>query len=81
MDRMNRSELVANRALASNRDENRAEAAARQAAYEALARATLAKLQTREAPRPRASLIPRMLGVVLMVGVATYFVGFVGGVW
>jgi hypothetical protein len=82
MERMNRSEMVANSQMGAHRpDSEQREIMARQRSYEAKARATLAKLNARQVDSPRRSALPALLGILLVVGCATYGVGFVLGAW
>lgn len=82
MERFNRSELVANVAMGAHRlDPEQRDMLARQRAYEANARATLAKLKAVEPESPRRSALPGLVGILLVVGCAVYGVGFVLGVW
>jgi hypothetical protein len=80
MARMNRSELVANQTMGCRGCAyDRSETTARQQAYEAEARATLAKLRAQQAPG--SSLFALFYGAVMLTGCALYGVGYVMGVW
>ena len=82
MERLNRSELVANVSMGAHRpDAEQREMLTRQRAYEAKARATLAKLKAPEVEAPRRGALTGLVGILLVVGCAVYGVGFALGVW